>query len=133
MTKVLIVEDEPLVARLYEKALTNDGYEVTTAIGGKDGIEKANSVPDLILLDIMMPEPNGMEVLQTLRRNPETFKIPIIVLTNLSGSHDAELAINKGATDYWVKKDVKPREMGKMVSEILNGNKTSTDSTAKSK
>ena len=84
--KVLIIEDEDLIARMYEKTLTFDGFEVEVAIGGKDGLEKAvNFKPDLILLDIMMPEPDGMEVLETLKRKPDTSGIPVVMLTNLSG------------------------------------------------
>jgi two-component system alkaline phosphatase synthesis response regulator PhoP len=117
---VVIIEDEPLVARMYQKTLTNEGFDVTIAIGGSEGVAKTkNEKPDLVLLDIMMPEPNGMQVLDKLKKDEETSDIPVVMLTNLSGKHDAELALSKGAEAFWVKKDVKPRGLGKMVKEIL--------------
>lgn len=127
--KVLIIEDEDLIARMYEKTLSFDGFEVEVAIGGKDGLEKAKSFnPDLILLDIMMPEPDGMEVLDTLKRQPDTNHIPVVMLTNLSGKQDAELALEKGAVEYWIKKEAKPRELGEKITNIVNKNKPQSDS-----
>ncbi|OGM12195.1 hypothetical protein A2Z22_05200, partial [Candidatus Woesebacteria bacterium RBG_16_34_12] len=117
--KVLIIEDEPLVARMYEKALTFEKFEVICAVGGKDGIEEAKkNKPDIILMDIMMPEMNGIEALDIIKSDPVTSDIPVVMLTNLSGIHDMELAKEKGAEDYWVKKDIKPREMGEKIKKI---------------
>ena len=125
--KVLIIEDEDLIARMYEKTLSVDGFEVEVAIGGNEGLEKAKSFkPDVILLDIMMPEPDGMEVLETLKRQPETSEIPVVMLTNLSGKQDAELAIEKGAVEYWIKKEAKPSDFGTKIKEIISQNKTSS-------
>ena len=121
MAKILIIEDEDLVARMYEEALKFDGYEVACAIGGKEGLQKVlTEKPDLVLLDIMMPEPNGILVLEEIRKNPELSSLPVIMLTNLSGDHDKELARVKGANDYWVKKDINLKQMGKKIEEILS-------------
>ena len=107
MTKILLIEDEELVARMYEKALKFEGYEVAVAFGGKTGLEKVgNFKPDLVLLDIMMPEPDGIEVLERIKANPETSPLPVIMLTNLSGKRDAQLALEKGALDYIVKSKI---------------------------
>src|SRR4030042_5971965 len=115
-----ISEDEPLVARMYEKALTFEKFEVICAVGGKDGIEEAKkNKPDIILMDIMMPEMNGIEALDIIKSDPVTSDIPVVMLTNLSGIHDMELAKEKGAEDYWVKKDIKPREMGEKIKKIF--------------
>jgi len=101
MTKVLIVEDEDLVARMYDKALKFEGFDVTIALGGQDGLEKVKTIkPDLVLLDIMMPEPDGMEVLEKIKTDDEVKDIPVVMLTNLSGKHDAVLAAERGAADY---------------------------------
>ncbi|OGM12202.1 hypothetical protein A2Z22_05195 [Candidatus Woesebacteria bacterium RBG_16_34_12] len=119
--KVLIIEDEPLVARLYEKTLKFDGFEVSIANGGNEGLTKTKAEkPDLVLLDIMMPEPDGIEVLDKLKKDEETKGIPVVILTNLSGKHDAELALSKGADDYWIKRDAEPKDLGKMIKGILN-------------
>jgi len=120
MIKILIIEDEPLVARMYEKTLKFGGFDVVTANGGDEGLEKAKSnKPDVILLDIMMPEPDGMKVLQSLKQDQATINIPVVVLTNLSGKHDAELALDRGASAYWVKKDTDAKSLGKKVQEIV--------------
>jgi|SRR3990172_3320225 len=117
---ILIVEDEDIIARMYEKALKFDGYEVSIALGGREGLEKIKSArPDLILLDIMMPEPDGMEVLERIKSDPETKDIPVVVLTNLSGKHDAELALSKGANAYWVKSETEIKDLGKKITQIL--------------
>lgn len=116
----MIIEDEPLVARMYQKTLSNEGFKVTTAIGGQEGLARVkNDKPDFVLLDIMMPEPNGMQVLEKLKSDPDTKDIPIVMLTNLSGKHDAELALKKGADDYWVKKDIRPKGIEVKIKEIL--------------
>lgn len=118
--KVLIIEDEDLVARMYQKSLQFDDFDVEVAIGGKEGYQMIKDhKPDLVLLDIMMPEPDGMEVLEMIKGDPETKNIPVIMLTNLSGEYDSKLAISKGATDYWVKKDSNPTELGKKIKEKL--------------
>ncbi|OGM12198.1 hypothetical protein A2Z22_05215 [Candidatus Woesebacteria bacterium RBG_16_34_12] len=121
MTKVLIVEDEDIVARMYEKALKFNNFEVEVAIGGNEGLEKVKSFkPDLVLLDIMMPEPDGMEVLEKIKSDPETSGLPIVMLTNLSGKHDAEHALSKGAIEYWVKSSVDIKDLGGMINNIVN-------------
>jgi CheY-like chemotaxis protein len=128
MTKVLIIEDEDLVARMYQKTLMFDGLDVEVANGGEDGIKKTTELkPDLILLDIMMPEPNGMQVLDKLKENPETKDIPVIILTNLSGKYDADLARKKGAVDFWIKKDSEPKELGKKIKEVLENSGTKSE------
>jgi len=125
MAKVLIIEDEPLVARMFEKSIGASGHEVSTALNGKEGLKKMKEVmPDIVLLDIMMPEMNGMQVLEEMGKDPEIKNIPVVMLTNLSGKHDAELAISKGAVEYWVKKDAKPGDLAGKISELLQGKKT---------
>lgn len=120
MIKVLIIEDEPLVARMYQQALKFYDIETVIAVGGKEGIEKAKSEkPNFILCDIMMPEPDGIEVLEKIKADPEVSNIPVVMLTNLSGKHDAELAKSKGAYDYWVKKDADIKELGERIKKVL--------------
>ena len=122
MAKILIVEDDALIIRLYQKVFTSQGYEVETAINGEEGLAKARSVkPDLILLDIMMPKLNGLEMLRQLKAIPDVEKIPVVVLTNLSGDADAETALKEGAVKYIVKSDYKPKEIFNIVDGIMAG------------
>jgi two-component system, OmpR family, alkaline phosphatase synthesis response regulator PhoP len=120
MAKVLIIEDEDLVARMYQSALNFDGHEAVTAIGGTEGVEKVKTEkPEIVLLDIMMPGMNGIEVLEAIRNDPETANLPVVMLTNMSGKNDVELAVSKGADDYWVKADIKTQELGKRIEEVI--------------
>jgi len=83
-------------------------------------LEKVKNVtPDFVLLDIMMPEPDGIEVLEIVKTDPNTKHIPVVVLTNLSGKHDMQLALQKGANDYWVKCDFEPERLGKKINSFL--------------
>lgn len=127
MNRILIIEDEPLVARMYQKTLKFDGFDVVSAIGGEEGIQKAKQYkPSLILLDIMMPQIDGMQVLSKLKADPATSGIPVVVLTNLSGKQDAKYAVSKGAADYWIKKEVKSEELGKKVRTVLQTKSAAT-------
>ena len=122
MAKILIVEDDPLMSRLYEKVFKFEGYEVYVAGNGVEGLEKVRSIkPTIVILDIMMPEMNGLEVLDKMKLDPEIKKIPVVVLTNLAGSQDAEAALTKGAVKYIVKSEYEPKAIANMIKEILAG------------
>ncbi|OGM15655.1 hypothetical protein A2V56_01960 [Candidatus Woesebacteria bacterium RBG_19FT_COMBO_42_9] len=122
MAKVLIIEDDPLMSRMYQKIFSFEGYEVDTADNGEDGLAKVRSGrPNLILLDIMMPKMNGFEVLTKLKTDPETKSLPVVILTNLAGQKDAENAMTKGAVKYIVKSEFEPKQVVNMVKEILAG------------
>lgn len=122
MAKILIVEDDPLMSRMYQKIFTFEGYEVDMAENGEVGLEKARtSKPTLILLDVMMPKMNGLQVLEKLKSDPETKAIPVVMLTNLAGESDAETAMTKGAVKYIIKSEHEPKEVSSMVKEILAG------------
>src|SRR3989344_7623055 len=122
MTKILIIEDDPLMLRMYQKIFKFEGFDVAVAGNGEEGIFiTRKEKPTLILLDIMMPKVNGLEVLEKLKADPETKKIPIIMLTNLAGTHDAEKALTMGAVKYIVKSEYDPKQVTNMVKEILAG------------
>jgi len=122
MAKILITEDDPLMARLYQKIFTFEGHEVETAENGEEGLEKVRSYkPDIVLLDVMMPKMNGLEMLEKLKLDPETKSIPVIMLTNLAGQQDAETALSKGAVKYIVKSEHEPKEIADIVKEVLLG------------
>ena len=122
MAKILIVEDDPLMSRMYQKIFIFEGYEVELASNGEEGLEKARSMkPTAILLDVMMPKMNGMQVLEKLKLDPEMKAIPVVMLTNLAGQQDAENALAKGAVKYIVKSEYEPKQVANMVKEILAG------------
>jgi diguanylate cyclase (GGDEF)-like protein len=101
---VLVVDDDPDVARFVEVNLRSAGYEVTVASNGEEGLEKAVELrPDLVLLDVMMPKLDGFEVAQRLRRDPRTSSSSIIMLTAKALSSDKVLGLSSGADDYIIK------------------------------
>ncbi len=121
MSKVLLlIEDDPLMLRLYRKIFELEGYEVELAAGGQEGLDKAKSdKPTLVLLDIMMPKMDGFEVLGKLKEDPETKDIPVVVLTNLAGTQDAKKAMEMGASKYIIKSEQDPKEVATLVKEVL--------------
>ena len=122
MAKVLIVEDDSLMLRLYQKAFGFEQYEVEVADNGEDGLLKAKQVmPTIVLLDIMMPKMNGLQVLERLKADPMTKNLPVVVLTNLAGSQDAEEALKRGAVRYIVKSEHDPKQVVDIVKEIVAG------------
>lgn len=118
---VLIVEDEDIVARMYQAGLAHSSFQVTLARDGEEALTvmKAKK-PDLVLLDIMMPKLNGIQVLERMKEDSELKSIPVIMMSNLSSPEDKAQALSKGASDYWVKRDVQPREIEKRVMEIFS-------------
>lgn len=120
MAKVLIIEDDPLMSRMYQKIFMFEKYEVDVAHDGEEGLQMAKTVePTIILCDIMMPKLNGLQVLEKLKIDPATKSIPVIMLTNLASEKDAENAMMKGAVKYIVKSQFEPKQVTDMVKEIL--------------
>ncbi len=125
MAKILVVEDDPQMSRMYQRVFQLAGHEIQTAADGEEGLVKVKErTPELILLDIMMPKVNGMEVLSRLKADPQTADIPVIMLTNVSsGTLEAaqEAVAKKGAVKYIVKGDHTPQEVVTMTEEVLHG------------
>ena len=122
MSKILIIEDDPLMQRMYQKAFSFDKYEVSVAGDGVEGLDKVRAEKQtVVLLDVMMPKMNGLETLVKIKSDPEIKSIPVIMLTNLAGSADAEKALESGAVKYIVKSEQEPKEVVKMVKEIIAG------------
>ena len=108
---ILVVDDEEDAVELIEFNLKAAGYNVITACDGKEALKKARlMMPDLILLDLMLPEVDGLEVCKILRRDPATSAIPILMLTAKSAEIDRVLGLELGADDY-VTKPFSPREL----------------------
>lgn len=122
MASVLIIEDDPLVSRMYQTVFEFEGFDVEMARNGEEGLEKLKkNKPKMILLDVMMPKMSGIEVLQELKSDPNTKNIPVVVLTNLSGDKDAEKALELGAVKFIVKSKNKPKQIVAQIREILAG------------
>ncbi len=120
MARILIVEDDLRIAKIYQEFFRRENFEVEVANSGEAGLEKAKaSSPSLILLDMLMPKMNGLEVLDKLKENPETKAIPVVMLTNYSGGLDPSPALKKGAIKIIVKSDYDPKEVVNMIKEIL--------------
>ena len=101
---ILVVDDDPDIARFVEVNLRSAGYDVSVASDGEEALEKAATLrPDLVLLDVMMPRIDGFEVAQRLRRNPQTSNTSIIMLTAKALSTDKVLGLTAGADDYIIK------------------------------
>ena len=101
MPSVLIVDDDTSFLDLVETLLTKVGYEVETAETGLDGIEKAHSsAPDLILLDVLMPDVDGFQTLTFLQAEPATAKIPVVMLSSQDTLEDVTRGMQLGAIDY---------------------------------
>src|SRR3989338_6119229 len=124
MAKIFLMEDDPLMIRMYEKAFKLSGYEVETAFDGEEGLTKlkaAEPKPTLILLDIMMPKLSGFDVLKEIKKSQELKNIPVIALTNLAGQADAEKALELGAVLYLVKSQYDPQEVVNKIKEVISG------------
>lgn len=122
MAKILIIEDDPYVLRFYGRLFAIGKYQVEMASGGRDGLAKAKTgKPDLILLDIMMPDMDGFAVLRELKSDPETKDIDVLMLTNLSDTDSYKTAISFGANGYLVKVNNPPEKLLAEVEKHLNG------------
>lgn len=124
MAKILIIEDDPLISRMYQKIFTFENFEVDTAQDGEEGLKKIKeNTPTVVLLDIMMPKLNGLQVLEQVKKDidPNVKNLPVIMLTNLAGQQDAEAALSKGAVKYIIKSEHDPKDVAQMVKEVIAG------------
>ena len=104
MAKVLIVDDSPTEVHVLQTMLTKNGHEVVVATSGEDGVEMAKiEMPDLILMDVVMPGMNGFQATRQISKNTETSTIPVIMVTTKDQETDKVWAMRQGAKDYIVK------------------------------
>ncbi|MFI5270821.1 MAG: PleD family two-component system response regulator [Candidatus Saccharimonadales bacterium] len=121
MSKVLLIEDDPMIYRLYQKLFTLEGFEIEIAENGNVGLKKLSEVkPDILLMDIMMPEMNGLEMLSKLKGDPETRDIPVVVLTNIADMNVTQMALQKGAVLCIIKSQTEPEEVINSVKAVLS-------------
>lgn len=121
MPKAMLVEDDLTLVKIYKTKLTKSGFAVLHVENGKECLEKASEFkPDIILLDVIIPKLDGFAVLQELKSNSRTRKIPVIMLTNLGQNEDIEKGKRLGACGYLVKSSFTPAELLKKIKEVLH-------------
>lgn len=120
MAKILVVDDSPALLELYSFTLNSEGHEVETAKDGVEGLEKIKKFsPDIVLLDILMPNKDGFEVLKELKKDKKTKDISILLLTNVDEQSKVEEGLKLGAMDYIVKFQQTPNQVVEEIRQVL--------------
>jgi twitching motility two-component system response regulator PilH len=120
MSKILLVEDDPIEQRMYQNMFTSEGFEVVIVNNGKECHQKTIDVnPDIILLDMMMPEMNGLDTLDVLQFDPQTKKIPVVAFSNLSDPQYIDEAMRRGAIKFIIKSQIENKELVRTVNDII--------------
>ena len=120
MAKIVMAEDDKLISDSLCDALKSQGYEVSAAYDGEAALAKIKeTIPDLALLDIMMPKMDGISVLQGMRADSATVQIPVIVLTNLGDMDTISKIVQAGGADYLLKSDQSVDNVIQKVKEVL--------------
>lgn len=116
---ILIVEDDVFLADLYKTKFTLEGFKVSVAYDGEKGLEMVNKIlPDIILLDLVLPKLSGFDILENIKVEPATKNIPVILLTNLSQKSDVEKGLKLGANDYLIKAHFMPSEVVEKIKNL---------------
>ncbi|MFH0739900.1 MAG: response regulator [bacterium] len=118
--KILIIEDDKFLLKLYSDKLKREGFLVFESLTGEEGLNKIMAEkPDLVILDLLLPEKNGFEILSEIKLNPKTKSIPVIILTNLGQKSDINQGLELGAAAYLVKTDFPMNRLSELVKEHL--------------
>jgi DNA-binding response OmpR family regulator len=117
---ILVVEDEVLLSEMYKEVFERESFYVHVAASGKEAIQTAKDThPDFVLLDILLPEQNGIYFLEQKKQDPEIADIPVIAFSNFDDPHIKKNALQLGAKDYLIKTDYTPQEIVDKVKEQL--------------
>ena len=120
MIKIAIIEDDPVISQMYRMKFEADGFEVQLANNGKRGVAMVESfTPDLILMDLQMPEMDGTEALTLIRKKDWGKDVPVIILTNLGQEESPKELKSLGIHSYIVKAELTPRQVVQRVKEAL--------------
>jgi DNA-binding response OmpR family regulator len=118
--KILIIEDDPYVQRMYQRMFSFHKYRAEMASSGEEGLRSIKKEkPDLVLLDIILPKMNGLEVLKKIKKDSQTKNLPVLMLTNVGETETVEEATKLGAESYMVKADFSPAEVMEQVKKYL--------------
>ena len=119
-TKIALIEDDIAIVQMYRTKFENEGYQVETAGDGETGLRLIEEFkPDVVLLDLMMPNMNGMEMLSRVRGTTEGRQLKVIVLTNMGDTETATKVYKMAADDYIVKAEMTPKEVAERVKTLL--------------
>ena len=116
--RVLVVDDDPVIQKLLKVNFEMEGYEVLSAADGAEGLDQAKSGPDVIILDVMMPKMNGLEVLAALKADAGTENIPVILLSAKAQAGDVQAGLDRGANAY-VTKPFDPLDLLERVGALI--------------
>jgi DNA-binding response OmpR family regulator len=117
---ILIVEDDKFLRELIAQKLAKEGYSISEAIDGEEGIKKIKTEkPDLVLLDLILPGIDGFEVLSRMKADEKLAEIPVIILSNLGQREEIERGLKLGANDYMIKAHFTPREIIDKIKSVL--------------
>ena len=120
MAKIAIIEDDPVISQMYRMKFESDGFEVEVAINGRLGVALVDKMrPDVVLLDMQMPEMNGTEALTEIRKHEWGKNLTVMVLTNLGEEEAPKELKSLGIHSYIVKADLTPRQVVERVKEVL--------------
>jgi DNA-binding response OmpR family regulator len=120
--KILIIEDDRYISKMYQLKLSLDGFDVQVADNGRIGLEKVSEFkPDIILTDILMPELDGFEVIKSVKADEDLKTIPILIMSNLGQEDHIQKGLELGALGYIVKSQYTPSKVVDKIKEILAG------------
>jgi CheY-like chemotaxis protein len=123
MKQIVVIEDNVVAANLYRAALSREGYQVEVASDGESGLAAITRLrPDLVLLDLMLPKVDGLEVLRRIRALPDLGKLPVIVTSNAYTATRMDELWKAGATQIVTKASISPKELARVVKETLDRN-----------
>lgn len=118
---ILMIEDDRFIGEMYVRSLRQAGYDVEWAIDGRDGLVMAtNKTYDLVLLDIMLPELRGQEILHEIKKNPVAKHSHVAVMTNFDQDEETRQEIERNVDAYFVKAEITPRRLLEIVQQIGN-------------
>lgn len=118
--KVLIIEDDTFLLQMYSTKLGLEGFEVAAALDGEKGLRQAKKdIPDIILLDLLLPKKDGIAVLEELKNDPATSAVPVIILSNIGQKDQIDRCFALGAADYMIKAHFIPSEVINKIKQTL--------------
>lgn len=121
MKKILVVEDDPYLVYAYKQKLLKSGFKVEMAVDGSQALDAMKKfMPDVVILDLIMPNVDGFSFLDTVKRDENFKEIPVIVASNLGQKEDVDRAKSLGAVDYFVKSDVSLEKIIEIVTAVLS-------------